>query len=95
MEQWKERLTKLFVNTNIRFDYLENPHLVEWRKTLWNITFNGLLSVCNDKNEAAVIHPEIRRNADMIMEEAVMVAKAEGITITQKEIGTNVFEAKY
>lgn len=61
MELWKGRMNKALEGTTAICEVLPDPHLVEWKKTLWNITFNALLSVSNVKN-GAVLQYQVRNN---------------------------------
>ncbi|HNJ40703.1 MAG TPA: 2-dehydropantoate 2-reductase [Acidobacteriota bacterium] len=69
-----------------------DPHSAEWQKALWNITVNGLCSIVNAPNGAILDFPELRTVAESIIFEAVAVAQAAGIALTQADV-TTVFDS--
>lgn len=65
---------------------------VEWRKALWNITNNGLCALAQAPNGVAANDPRIRPLAEMLLEEAVTVARADGVKI-EADYHSRVFGA--
>ncbi len=77
LSYWAETLQRAGIPTT----FSTNPIQSEWEKALWNITVNGLCSIVNTHNGAILDHPELREIAENILEEAVAVAKNEGIML--------------
>lgn len=55
---------------------------VEWRKALCNVTTNGLCALAEAPNGAAVDDPWLHPLAEALVDEAMIVARAEGVVLT-------------
>lgn len=53
----------------------------KWEKMCWNVVFNPLTVLINDRVSKALSHPEMRAMIRLIIEEAVLVARAEGVDL--------------
>lgn len=73
-------------NTGIKLDCGFNPILSEWKKALWNIAVNGLLSVVDARNGAILDYPELNHIARGLLEEAQRVARTGGIPLEDEDL---------
>lgn len=71
----------LFNKAEIPCQVVENIRLTKWEKMCWNVAFNPLTVLINDRVSKAISHPEMRVMIRLIVEEAVAVAKADGVTL--------------
>ncbi len=53
----------------------------KWEKMCWNVVFNPLTVLINDRVSKALSHPEMRAMIRLIVEEAASVARAEGVEL--------------
>jgi len=53
----------------------------KWEKLCWNVVFNPLTVVLNDCVAKALSHPEMLRIIRLIVDEAVAVARADGVSL--------------
>lgn len=53
----------------------------KWEKMCWNVVFNPLTVLINDRVSKAISHPEMRAMIRLIVEEAVSVAQADGVAL--------------
>ena len=53
----------------------------KWEKMCWNVVFNPLTVLINDRVSKALSHPEMRALIRLIIDEAVLVARAEGVDL--------------
>ncbi len=63
-----------------------SPNIIEaqWRKLVWNITFNGLTTVLNCDTKTIMSTPDLRQKATAILTEAILLANAVGISIERE-----------
>ncbi len=53
----------------------------KWDKMCWNVVFNPLTVLLNDRIAKALSHPEMLAMIRLIVDEAVLVARAEGVPL--------------
>lgn len=71
----------LFNKADIPCQVVEDIRLTKWEKMCWNVAFNPLTVLLNDRVAKALSHPEMRAMIKLIVEEAVAVARADGVTL--------------
>jgi 2-dehydropantoate 2-reductase len=59
----------------------EDIRRTKWEKMCWNVVFNPLTVLINDRVSKALSHPELRGVIERIVEETVAVAKGEGVAL--------------
>lgn len=64
----------------------------EWNKALWNITLNALCALAGAPNRAAADDPDLRPIAEQVLNEALAVARAEGVRVSA-DCTEKIFEA--
>ena len=60
---------------------VEDIRQTKWEKMCWNVAFNPLTVLINDRVSKALSHPEMRAMIKLIVEEAVAVARADGVNL--------------
>ncbi len=80
------RVASYLERTAINLDCGWNPELSEWKKALWNIAVNGLLSIVDARNGAILDYPELKSIARGLLEEAQSVAVNSGIPIEPDDL---------
>ncbi len=71
----------LFEEAGITCQVVEDIRRTKWEKMCWNVAFNPLTVLINDRVSKALSHPEMRVMIRLIVEEAVAVARADGVTL--------------
>jgi 2-dehydropantoate 2-reductase len=72
----------LFEEAGIPCQVVEDIRRTKWEKMCWNVAFNPLTVLINDRVSKAISHPEMRVMIRLIVEEAVAVAKADGVNLS-------------
>jgi 2-dehydropantoate 2-reductase len=76
-----EALKSLFEGAGIPCQVSEDIMRTKWEKMCWNVAFNPLTVLLNDRVSKAISHPEMRAMIKLIVEEAVAVAQADGVDL--------------
>ncbi len=76
-----EALKSLFEGAGIPCQVSEDIMRTKWEKMCWNVAFNPLTVLLNDRVSKAITHPEMRTMIKLIVEEAVAVAQADGVEL--------------
>lgn len=63
----------------------------KWEKMCWNVVFNPLTVLINDRVSKALSHPEMRALIRLIVDEAALVARAEGVEL-DPDMATKVIQ---
>jgi 2-dehydropantoate 2-reductase len=88
MEDWSKVLNDAGVTSSVSTD----ARLSEWKKALWNITVNGLCAIADAPNGAILDYPALGRVAKEIASEAVRIAKADGVNLSDADLAA-VFQS--
>lgn len=74
---------KLFTDAELGCVVSDSLMHIRWEKLVWNIPFNGLGVGAEDADTRVVLDdPELRAVARGLMEETILAATADGVTIT-------------
>lgn len=76
-----ETLKALFEGAGVPCQVSADIMRTKWEKMCWNVVFNPLTVLINDRVSKAISHPEMRAVIKLIVEEAVTVAKADGVEL--------------
>ncbi len=76
-----EALKAIFEGAGIPCNVSADIMRTKWEKMCWNVVFNPLTVLINDRVSKAISHPEMRALIKLIVEEAVLVAKADGVDL--------------
>jgi 2-dehydropantoate 2-reductase len=71
----------LFEGAGIPCQVSDDIMRTKWEKMCWNVVFNPLTVLINDRVSKALSHPEMRGMIKLLVEEAVAVARADGVTL--------------
>src|SRR5712692_9046177 len=71
----------LFDQAGIACEVVEDIRRTKWEKMCWNVVFNPLTVLLNDRVSKALAHPEMRAMIKLLVREAVAVARAEGVEL--------------
>ena len=71
----------LFDRAGIPCQVDEDIRRTKWEKMCWNVVFNPLTVLLNDRVSKALAHPEMHAMIRLLVEEAVAVARAEGVDL--------------
>jgi 2-dehydropantoate 2-reductase len=71
----------LFDQTGIPCEVVEDIRRTKWDKMCWNVAFNPLTVLLNDRVSKALAHPEMHAMIKLLVGEAVAVARAEGVEL--------------
>ncbi len=71
----------LFDGAGVPCQIAEDILRTKWEKLCWNVVFNPMTVLINDRVSKAVSHPEMRGMIRLIVQEAMAVAKAEGVNL--------------
>ncbi len=71
----------LFEEAGISCQVVEDIRRTKWEKMCWNVAFNPLTVLLNDRVSKALSHPEMHAMIKLIVEEAVAVARADGVNL--------------
>jgi 2-dehydropantoate 2-reductase len=74
-------INTLFDKAGIPCQVVKDIRLTKWEKMCWNVAFNPLTVLINDRVSKALSHPEMRAMIKRIVEEAVAVARADGVNL--------------
>ncbi|TAL12556.1 MAG: 2-dehydropantoate 2-reductase [Nitrospirae bacterium] len=74
-------LKSFFEGAGIPCQVSDDIMRTKWEKMCWNVVFNPLTVLINDRVSKAISHPEMRAMIKLIVEEAVAVAKADGVDL--------------
>ena len=80
-----QELVDLFIDSGI--PSLSRPSIteIEWKKAIWNSSLNGLCALLGAPNGIVLRDPDIQTAFRGLMEEAALVAGAEGIFFTSSD----------
>ena len=71
----------LFDQAGIPCEVVEDIRRTKWEKMCWNVAFNPLTVLLNDRVSKALAHPEMRAMIKLLLKEAVSVARADGMEL--------------
>src|SRR2546422_2337923 len=71
----------LFDQAGITCEVVEDIWRTKWEKMCWNVAFNPLTVLLNDRVSKALAHPEMHAMIKLLVGEAVAVAQAEGVEL--------------
>lgn len=71
----------LFDRAGIPCQIVEDIRRAKWEKMCWNVAFNPLTVLLNDRVSKALAHPEMHAMIKLLVGEAVAVARAEGVEL--------------
>jgi len=74
-------LKTLFDKAEIPCQVSDDIMRTKWEKMCWNVVFNPLTVLINDRVSKALSHPEMRTMIKLIVEEARAVAQADGVIL--------------
>jgi 2-dehydropantoate 2-reductase len=75
-------IKSLFEGAGVACQLVEDVRRTKWEKMCWNVVFNPLTVLINDRVAKAISHPEMRAMIKLIVEEAVAVAQADGVSLS-------------
>lgn len=59
---------------------------VEWRKALLNLAVSGVCTIVDERNGAILASPELKAIVDDVLQEALPVARAEGVSLGDEDV---------
>jgi 2-dehydropantoate 2-reductase len=71
----------LFDRAGIPCEVVGDIRRTKWEKMCWNVAFNPLTVLLNDRVSKALAHPEMHAMIKLLVGEAVAVAQAEGVEL--------------
>ena len=71
----------LFDEAGIPCQVVEDIRRTKWEKMCWNVVFNPLTVLLNDRISKALAHPEMHAMIRLLVGEAVAVARVEGVEL--------------
>src|SRR5438046_9412603 len=71
----------LFDQAGITCEVVEDIWRTKWEKMCWNVAFNPLTVLLNDRVSKALAHPEMHAMIKLLVGEAVAGAQAEGVEL--------------
>ncbi len=71
----------LFDQAGIACEVVEDIRRTKWEKMCWNVVFNPLTVLLNDRVSKALAHPEMLAMIRLLVGEAVAVAQADGVDL--------------
>lgn len=74
-------LTALFEKAGIKCQVVDDIRRTKWEKMCWNVVFNPLTVLIDDRVSKALSHAELRSLIERIVDETVAVARAEGVEL--------------
>ncbi len=77
-------IAEIFESAEIPIKISENIVEAQWRKLIWNITFNGLTTVLDCDTKTIMTTPHYRQRAINLLAEAINLANAVGIPVEQE-----------
>jgi 2-dehydropantoate 2-reductase len=75
------QIKAVFESAGISCQLPEDIHRTKWEKMCWNVVFNPLTVLINDTVAKAISYPELRSVMAQIVDEAVAVAKSDGVEL--------------
>ncbi len=86
-----EKLTSLFTSAGVKTRCEKDLQLVQWKKLVWNVPFNGLTIAAGGVTTDAIVNsPELLAEARGLMEEVIAGAAAIGMTIDRSFIDRQI-----
>ncbi len=83
----RDAIANMFKRAGVNARAFEDMNLLQWKKLLWNIPFNGLSIAAGQVSTDVIISdPNLSRLARGLMEEVVAIASALGLVIDSKLI---------
>ena len=76
-----QTIKALFEKVGITCQIVEDILLTKWEKMCWNVVFNPLTVLIDDRVSKALAHPELRGMIERIVDETVAVAKGDGVAL--------------
>ncbi len=86
------RLAEIFTQAGLSTAWSADVSLAEWRKALWNVSLNGLCALAGVPNRMALEDPLLKPIFDLLLDEAMTVAQADGVNLTAMD-RERVYEA--
>ncbi|MFN4218360.1 MAG: ketopantoate reductase family protein [Candidatus Bipolaricaulia bacterium] len=80
-----EEILALFTRAEIEAEYSDEIERLLWEKLIINCAINPLTALFDQPNGAIVHDPELREIAGAVACEALRVARAHGVTLTEEE----------
>jgi 2-dehydropantoate 2-reductase len=77
-----EKVKDVFEQAGISCQVIRDIRRTKWEKMCWNVVFNPLTVLINDKVSRALSYPELRTVIERIVDETVAVAAAEGVSLS-------------
>jgi 2-dehydropantoate 2-reductase len=77
-----EKVKDVFDQAGINCQVIGDIRRTKWEKMCWNVVFNPLTVLINDKVSKALSYPELRTVIERIVDETVAVAAAEGVSLS-------------
>ena len=74
-----QAMKSLFEKAGINCQVVDDIRLTKWEKMCWNVVFNPLTVLINDRVAKALAHPELQGVIERIVDETVAVAKSDGV----------------
>ncbi len=71
----------LFEKAGIACQIVEDIRRTKWEKMCWNVVFNPLTVLINDRVSKALAHPELHGLIERIVDETVAVARGDGVEL--------------
>ncbi|MET7637786.1 2-dehydropantoate 2-reductase [Streptomyces sp. NPDC005438] len=81
-----EAFSRLWADTGVRVDAVEDFDLAAWRKLLTNLAANPLTALLG-RRMGVFRQPEMAELAGAVLREAVAVGQAEGVGLTEEDVG--------
>jgi len=76
-----QAIKALFEKAGIGCQVVADIRRTKWEKMCWNVVFNPLTILIDDRVSKALSHPELRGVIERVVEETVAVARAEGVEL--------------
>jgi 2-dehydropantoate 2-reductase len=71
----------LFEQVGVTCRVVEDIRRTKWEKMCWNVVFNPLTVLVDDRIAKALLHPELSVVIQRVVDETVAVAKADGVDL--------------
>ncbi len=79
------RLAETLSASGIPAFWSSNVAPAEWKKALWNVSVNGLCALVQGPNGLVLEDPFLKPLMDLLMKEALAVARAQGVHLTDAD----------
>ncbi len=83
-------LSEIFNRSQVECRVLESLRAGRWEKLLWNVPFNGLSAVLDQDTLSILQTQHGLALVEEIMNEVLIAAKSDGVTLTQQMIRDNI-----